>query len=142
MKITWVRIFHTFGRFESKRRLIPLLIQAAKNKETLELKNPNKIIHLNHVQFTCNIFEALLTKPAKSPYTIVNATTGRVVRISDVAEYINAFVSGIPMELVTHGQQTFLGEHNFVSNQSIIDDNQHEKLDEAIKKHIELELVM
>ena len=29
LKITWVRIFHTFGRFESKRRLIPLLIQAA-----------------------------------------------------------------------------------------------------------------
>ena len=85
-KFVWARLFWIYGENQKKGRLIPDLINAAKNKKKIFIKNPSFFINLLNVH---DVSVALFKTFESTTTGIINIADKKNIKVIDVANQCN-----------------------------------------------------
>jgi len=85
-KFIWARLFWIYGEKQKKGRLIPDLINAAKNKKKILIRNPNFFINLLNVY---DVSVALFKTFESTTTGIINIADKKNIKVIDVANQCN-----------------------------------------------------
>jgi nucleoside-diphosphate-sugar epimerase len=85
--IYWIRVFYAFGPHQRATSLIPSALARLAAGGEPEVKNPDRLVDLIHVDDLADIFLALMKAPA--PAGVYNAGSGQPRLVGDVVELLS-----------------------------------------------------
>ncbi len=86
INLIWLRLFFVFGKYQSKRSLIPYLIENIKKRKKIYLKNPEAINDFIDAQNVARTIKKIIFKFKKS--AILDIGSGYGCKVIDIKNFI------------------------------------------------------